>query len=208
MTLEAKVQRKQPVQSRSRATCDAVREATVQVLLQYGADRLTTTRVAERAGVSVGTLYQYYPDKHALVRDVRQKYFELLTNTVQQGFLASQGSPVLDRVETALDALVRVKAENLALSQALASLPGDPSQADFKTQVVYHFSEVLNAALRQDSQIDPVPTHQVMAAVAAIDGLLHFAVKDKPEWLYQDWFAVALKDIARNLFSSQRPIET
>lgn len=60
-------QRKQPVQERSRATVEAVLEATLQVLLREGLAGLTTTRVAERAGVSVGTLYQYFPDKQSLV---------------------------------------------------------------------------------------------------------------------------------------------
>ena len=51
--------RKKPAQSRSKVTVDAIFEATIQVLLADGLQRLTTTRVAERAGVSVGTLYQY-----------------------------------------------------------------------------------------------------------------------------------------------------
>jgi AcrR family transcriptional regulator len=54
--------RKTPVQARSTVTVQAISEATIQVLLSHGAERLTTTRVAERAGVSVGTLYQYYPN--------------------------------------------------------------------------------------------------------------------------------------------------
>src|SRR4051794_24665457 len=54
--------RKSPVQARSNASVDAILEATVQVLLQVGKERLTTTRVAARAGVSVGTLYQYFPN--------------------------------------------------------------------------------------------------------------------------------------------------
>jgi len=56
--------RKTPVQERSTVTVEAIYEATFQVLLTVGGpDRLTTTRVAERAGVSVGTLYQYFPNK-------------------------------------------------------------------------------------------------------------------------------------------------
>jgi AcrR family transcriptional regulator len=55
--------RKTPVQERSTVTVEAIYEATFQVLLAVGPDRLTTTRVAERAGVSVGTLYQYFPNK-------------------------------------------------------------------------------------------------------------------------------------------------
>jgi AcrR family transcriptional regulator len=59
--------RKTPVQARSTATVEAIFEATIQVLLEVGADLLTTTRVAERAGVSVGTLYQYFPNKDSLL---------------------------------------------------------------------------------------------------------------------------------------------
>ncbi|MFM0200618.1 TetR/AcrR family transcriptional regulator [Paraburkholderia fungorum] len=47
-------------------TVDAIVEATIQVLLEEGYEGFTTARVAERAGVSVGTLYQYYPNKAAL----------------------------------------------------------------------------------------------------------------------------------------------
>lgn len=60
--------RKSPVQAHSVASVDAVLKATVQVLLQVGKETLTTTRVATRAGVSVGTLYQYFPNKSALLR--------------------------------------------------------------------------------------------------------------------------------------------
>ena len=59
--------RKTPVQARSTVTVEAISEATIQVLLSHGVERLTTTRVAERAGVSVGTLYQYYPNKQSLL---------------------------------------------------------------------------------------------------------------------------------------------
>src|SRR5260370_21245563 len=60
--------RKSPVQARSTASVDAILEATIQVLLSVGKERLTTTRVALRAGVSVGTLYQYFPNKSSLLQ--------------------------------------------------------------------------------------------------------------------------------------------
>ena len=60
--------RKSPVQARSAASVDAILEATIQVLLNVGKERLTMTRVALRAGVSVGTLYQYFPNKSALLQ--------------------------------------------------------------------------------------------------------------------------------------------
>ena len=59
--------RKSPRQARAKATVDAIVEATTQVLLEEGYDQFTTARAAERAGVSVGSLYQYFPNKAALV---------------------------------------------------------------------------------------------------------------------------------------------
>ena len=66
--------RKTPVQARSAASVDAILEATVQVLLKVGKERLTTTRVAARAGVSVGTLYQYFPNKSALLQAALKRH--------------------------------------------------------------------------------------------------------------------------------------
>lgn len=62
--------RKSPHQARAKATVDAIVEATTQVLLEHGYDRFTTARAAERAGVSVGSLYQYFPNKAALASAV------------------------------------------------------------------------------------------------------------------------------------------
>jgi AcrR family transcriptional regulator len=63
----ATFQRRRPRQSRSRATWDAILEAAAQVLERDGPAGFTTASVAERAGVSIGALYQYFPDKQAIL---------------------------------------------------------------------------------------------------------------------------------------------
>ena len=68
--------RKVPIQARSAASVDAMLEATLQVLVAVGKENLTTTRVAERAGVSVGTLYQYFPNKSSLLQATLRRHFE------------------------------------------------------------------------------------------------------------------------------------
>jgi AcrR family transcriptional regulator len=68
--------RKQPQQARSQATMDAVLEAAAHILGQRGWRGLTTNAVAETAGVSIGSLYQYFPNKLALVEAVRQRHFD------------------------------------------------------------------------------------------------------------------------------------
>jgi AcrR family transcriptional regulator len=75
--------RKTPVQARSTVTVESISEATIQVLLSHGAERLTTTRVAERAGVSVGTLYRYYPNKRSLLFAVLENHLNKVAARVE-----------------------------------------------------------------------------------------------------------------------------
>ena len=75
--------RKTPIQARSTVTVEAISEATIQVLLSHGAERFMTTRVAERAGVSVGTLYQYYPNKQSLLFAVLEHHMNNVATRVE-----------------------------------------------------------------------------------------------------------------------------
>jgi len=68
--------RKRPRQERSRATVDAILQACARVLVKHGFDGLTTNAVAEAAGVSIGSLYQYFPNKEALVAAVVERHIE------------------------------------------------------------------------------------------------------------------------------------
>ncbi|HEY4941773.1 MAG TPA: helix-turn-helix domain-containing protein [Rhizomicrobium sp.] len=69
-------QRRRPRQARALATVDSILEAAVQVLQRSGAGGLNTNSVAERAGVSVGTLYQYFPDKEAILLAIARRELE------------------------------------------------------------------------------------------------------------------------------------
>ena len=82
--------RKEPRQARSESTAQAILDATVQVILKEGHSRLTTTRVAARAGVSVGTLYQYFPHKQALMLALFQRHLERIAYTMKK---ACDGQP-------------------------------------------------------------------------------------------------------------------
>ncbi len=79
--------RKQPRQARSQATVNAVLEATVQVLEREGVDAATTTRIAEVAGVSIGTLYQYFAHRDAIFNALQDREFDRAL-TLMQGVLS------------------------------------------------------------------------------------------------------------------------
>ena len=96
--------RKKPRQARAAVTVDAIFEATIQVLLGEGIHRLTTTRVAERAGVSVGTMYQYFPHKKALLYALNERYLDRLAEQVEMACLRGHGAPTRTMVEVLVNA--------------------------------------------------------------------------------------------------------
>lgn len=117
--------RKSPQQARSRVTIDAVFEAALQVLLLDGGRQLTTTRVAERAGVSVGTLYQYFQNKQALLYAVLERHVERIVGTVESTCAASRGQPLAEMARALACAYVRAKMSDIEEAQALYRLSED-----------------------------------------------------------------------------------
>jgi AcrR family transcriptional regulator len=100
-------------------TVDAIFEATIQLLLADGPHQLTTTRVAERAGVSVGTMYQYFPNKQALIYALNKRYLDALTSKVEATCHAHHGAPI-DRIVNALiDTYWHAKTERADVTRAL-----------------------------------------------------------------------------------------
>jgi AcrR family transcriptional regulator len=70
------VSRRDPGQARAQATVNAILEATVQVLNREGFDAATTTRIAEVAGVSIGSLYQYFSHRDAILTALQDREFK------------------------------------------------------------------------------------------------------------------------------------
>src|SRR5277367_1998039 len=101
--------RKSPVQARSAASVDAILEATIQVLLNVGKERLTTTRVALRAGVSVGTLYQYFPNKSALLQAVLKRHLDEVAAVVEQVCREQKGNSLQQMARVLITAFLSVK---------------------------------------------------------------------------------------------------
>ncbi len=117
--------RKTPVQARSAATVEAIFEATIQVLLREGAERLTTTRVADRAGVSVGTLYQYYPNKQSLLFAVLEKHLVQVMETLERTCETHRHESLEIMVGAVVHAYVDAKLSRAEASVALYSVASE-----------------------------------------------------------------------------------
>jgi AcrR family transcriptional regulator len=111
--------RKVPRQARSAATLDAILEAAIQVLVAVGPNRLTTTRVAERAGVSVGTMYQYFPHKQALLYAVTERYLSVVAASIEVACLGQHGSPINQMAEALVEAYWDAKIVRCKVTRAI-----------------------------------------------------------------------------------------
>lgn len=117
--------RKLPVQARSAASVDAILEATIQVLLGMGKERLTTTRVAMRAGVSVGTLYQYFPNKSALLQAALRRHMDEVTEAVERVCKEQRGNTLQQMATALVTAFLTAKMRDARMSVALYSISSD-----------------------------------------------------------------------------------
>jgi AcrR family transcriptional regulator len=110
--------RKQPKQGRSAELVATILEAAVQVLAKEGAHRFTTARVAEKAGVSVGSLYQYFPNKAAILFRLQSDEWRQ-TAALLRGILEDANRPPLERLRTLVHAFIRSECEEAAVRVAL-----------------------------------------------------------------------------------------
>ena len=142
--------RKQPKQTRSNELVSAVLQAAVQVLAEEGAQRFTTARVAERAGVSIGSLYQYFPNKAAILFRLQSDEWRQTTNLLAE-ILKDTSKPPLTRLRMLVHAFIRSECEEANVRIALddtaplyrdapeareAKEAGDPIIAAFMREVL------------------------------------------------------------------------
>ncbi|WP_168196821.1 TetR/AcrR family transcriptional regulator [Brevundimonas sp. M20] len=117
--------RKSPRQARSAATIEAIRQATIQVLLAEGVGRLTTTRVAERAGVSVGTMYQYFPHKQALLFGIVERQMALIEAAMCAAAERLRGSDLKGIAEGLSAAWLDAKLADMVSSRAIYGIAAE-----------------------------------------------------------------------------------
>jgi AcrR family transcriptional regulator len=115
--------RRRPVQGRSHATVEAVLEATARILVRRGWAGLTTNHVAAAAGVSVGTLYEYFPSKEALVRQLVDRHLARAESLLEARIAELLADPRVLTTSTLarvmVDAMIELHADDPRLHRVL-----------------------------------------------------------------------------------------
>mgnify|MGYP000218075687 CR=1 FL=1 len=178
---------KEPAQERSRQTVQALIEATELILVEDGWDKINTNHVAERAGVSIGTLYQYFANKEALVGLLLEQYIEeqftelatRLADTISFDMTLEEAVPHI------IHAMLEAKMVRPELSRALFTQAPHFGQVELLDAWNSQAEPMVSAALAARSkEVRDLDTD--MAAYIlnnAMHGIIHATVLSRPELL-------------------------
>jgi len=175
--------RKRPRQARSQATLEAIVEATARILSEDGERALTTNRIAERAGVSVGSLYQYFPDRKAIVRALLEREGRR-AEARRPAVIDDESAPRVQRLRALVDWHFEVHGDEPALTRALATLAGQVLPEDEMQRFAglrrWRTARTL-ASLGSSAAVDAEAA--LFVVETCLDALCDRALRDCPERL-------------------------
>jgi AcrR family transcriptional regulator len=168
--------RKEPQQSRSRATTEAILQAAAHILGTRGWQGLTTNAVAETAGVSIGSLYQYFPHKLALVEAVRRRHFDDVLAILRAA--ADTRLPRARRIEALVDGMIGVHSRYPAAHRVLLEETPRSREAGllhdrFAAKLHQRYEAIVRVNAGSVSAARPRLAARVLAA--AVAGVVHDA---------------------------------
>lgn len=177
--------RKVPVQERSRRTVEAILQAASQVLVRCGYKSATTGTIAERAGVSIGTLYQYFPNKESLVASVIEGHFKEVLAIVESALQSHRDSPL----DVLLLAIIRSSLDAHRLQPELHKVLIEQIPRVGLYVKAIELSETLSSLLQEHlaRRFPQISAYQLQKLVfmleTTVEALTHRAVIERPQWL-------------------------
>lgn len=170
--------RKEPRQARSRATVDAVVEAGARILSERGWAGFTTNTVAEAAGVSIGSLYQYFPDKVSLVYAIRLRHIDESLAAVRDARQKAQSPAAF--VEALVANIIEAHSRNPGLHRVLLDeAPGPDAYREQNSRIEAEYLSQFTAAaaaFRSGNTATPDAVVGLMLS-DTIDGIIHNAAR-------------------------------
>jgi AcrR family transcriptional regulator len=174
---ESASSRRKPKQQRSRQTVEAVLEAVQRVLARHGCEAITTNRVAEAAGVSIGSLYEYFPDKQAIFAALHDRHVDEVRHVIERTMAHCTSASLEELTRELVERLANVHSEDAELHEIVsAAVPG--SADGFKIALQAAFAQVISPT-RQD-RYTPEETERMIFVLPHIVGALVHGVARQP----------------------------
>jgi AcrR family transcriptional regulator len=182
--------RKLPQQDRSRLTVEAILEATTRILTQEGYDKANTNRIAERAGISVGSLYQYFPNKESLMAALIEQHSNEIAQLMESKLKDLSDAPL----EIAIPALIKAVIAAHAIDPSLHQVLSEEIPRSERSQQVHKADERIGELLRTylarwNNRIRPQNLEMtVFILKRTIESLCHSAVIEQPDFVSNHQF--------------------
>ena len=188
--------RKKAVQARSQATVEVILAATARILKKDGYDRASTNRIALAAGVSVGSLYQYFPSKEALVAALIEKHMNEMRAVVHEAFARLAGATLEDAAREMVELMVKAHAVDPRLHKVLVEQVPRVGRLEHVHAIEDDVLTITRAYLEARKEELGIENTEVAAfiVVHAIEALTHRAVLMRPELLDEPAF---IDDVTR-----------
>jgi AcrR family transcriptional regulator len=161
---------------------DAILDATAHVLVHEGYDRASTNRVAERAGVSIGSLYQYFPNKEALVGELVDRFSRQITEMIVSRLEAMAEAPPEEVTRELVRAMVLLKRQDPRLARVLREqIPrvGRMQRYERDLASIVEAAEAYLSRWRDRLRSDDVAT-MAFVTVHTVDAVTHAGVTARP----------------------------
>jgi len=171
--------RKLPRQARAKATVDAILTAAAQVLVSRGYEEATTARIAEQAGVSIGSLYQYFSNKESLIAALIEQHADALVASLRDVLEYSKRPTLADSVRAAIDVTFSAHRIDPALHKILHEQVPRVGRLAKAMDAGREITEAIESCLR--AHTDEIPPDHDLAITAivvetVIDAIAHKSV--------------------------------
>jgi AcrR family transcriptional regulator len=200
MTTKRTSNRRRPRQRRALQTVDSILDAVIRILKREGSKALTTNRIAEVAGVSIGSVYQYFPDKDAIFTALHERHIEQIDRLIAGTLVDHAAASLNDLVCALIDAMVDAHTHDPEVFELLQSqVPHRAGEKrDFATRLHGAFRLAISARsekLRARRDLTQHDLDKVVFVVTnMVDALSHAAALRRPAGLS---LAVAKEEAVR-----------
>lgn len=182
--------RKEPRQDRSRQTRDRFLDAAARIFATHGYSAGTTNRIAAEAGASIGSLYQYFPNKDSILVALVRRHVDDGTQLLLDAFAQTDGQPVLDRLPVLVDAVLANHTSDPRLHQVLFEEAPRPPEL---LAELHELESVVVTAVEEMLRDDPDlavrdPAMAARLVVMSVESLVHRYVSTAQDDLDVDAF--------------------
>jgi len=173
--------RREPQQRRARQTVEAVLDAVIKILKREGFEAVTTNRIAEVAGVSIGSVYQYFPDKRAIFAALHERHIQEIDRLVETKLIEHAASPLDTLMRAMIEAMVDAHASDPELYELLLTEVPHRAEGTRDFAVRLHGAFRLAIASRSDEFKTRRDLETVVFVVThMVEALSHGAVLRRP----------------------------